>query len=578
MKLHVNLFSFFLLFFAFHGHSQGTEAIMSRTIQHVQNSNEHLMNRHWDSVQFELIELSGIAEEHPTNFTRGLYQMQTGIYAKQRRDFDEAVEVLNQSFDLFKADKNDTLMGVSLNHLGEVYRMLELNEMSLSSYREAKSLMIKTDNFRQLSFTLSNLANYFKKNRQLDSAAFYYNQSIGLKKVHNIKGKGKTLNNLAGVYYMMDDLATSREMYVQAMQEAKAENDTSFISYPLIELAVIDIETGNFSSAKEVLDRVSSLSLDSKSQLRFFEVMSYFFSEKGDFEEALDWKNKHFQFYRGYINEIRTKSIQNLNVHYETERKNTKIEAQNLKLDIQEQKIQLKNTQVGVLIAGLLLVIFTTFILIQGIRRKNKIRTLQARFDGEKSIKTSIGKNLHDFVAPELTSARMKLELFQLKQPSPEIGAIIHQLNESSENIRNMSHQLSPMIYRLKVSSFNDIVKNALLEFKRYTNIDVQLNLPFPILLNDLSEEDQENIYGITLECLNNVRRHSKATKLIFSIHEKNNHFLITLMDNGVGLNGQTTNGIGFENLKSRADLLRGTISIESSDSGLDVQLTFPKS
>ncbi len=578
MLLHIQIFLFFILFFIPIVSSQEQiKQKMPQSHRYIEQSNEYMDLHKWDSAKSTINDIVQISEKTPTYYNLGVAELQQGIYSKKTKSYDESVRHLNKALNNFQKIKNDTLTSISLNHLGEVYRILNLKELSLKSYRSSLFHVLRTDNYRQQSFTLNNLANFFKKQQSLDSAKYYYNESIKLKNEHNISGKGKTLNNLAGVHYLSGEYFTARELYLSAIHEALKENDSSFLAYPLLELAVIDIENKKFDRAKTNLDKVSSLELDAKSELRFYEVMTYYFEENKAYQEALEWKGKYINFYKKYINEVQTKNIQDLSLLYDSERKDLEIDKQKLKIDVQNERIRLKNGQLLFLGTGVLVIIVVTYISIQAIRRRNKIETLQARFEGEKSIKTSIGKNLHDFIAPELHAARMKLELFQLKEPIMDMSPIIEQLQESTENIRSLSHQLSPIIYRLEHTKFSTIVQNALIEFERYAQIDIEMRTPFPEQLDALSQEDQENIYGIILEGLNNVRRHSKASKLIFYITQKGNETVITLLDDGVGIKEGKAAGIGIQNMKSRADLLKGTLTIEKLKIGSKLELVIKR-
>lgn len=577
MNQHVKLIQVFLLFFAFNANAQIENNILKQANLHVHNSDRFMRAHLWDSAQLELNRLSILSKTHPSVYISGLETLQKGVLEKNLSNYDKAVKKLNSAYDIFTTLGNDTLQGIAMNHLGQVYRFMDLKEMTRESYRTAWSHMVKTNNYRQQSFTLSNMANYFKKNKELDSAKYYYETALTLKKKHGVSGKSNTINNLAGVFSMMGNPEKASDMYLEAIELAKTEKDSSFIAYPMIELGVINIEAGNYSKALVFLNQASRLNLDSKLQMRYLSVMSYLHEKQGNYQEALAWKNNYLELYKEHLNEIQTKSIQELNVKYETERKNSALERQKLEIAVQKKNIDLKSTQIVLLILGLLVLILVTYLIVQRIQKRGKTEKLKARFEGEKSIKTSIGRNLHDFVAPELNAVRIKLETQQLKNPSSDTESIIKQLRETTQNVRDMSHQLSPMIYRLEVAPFRTIIENSLIEFQRYTNIEVSMNKPFPASLDEMEEHHQENVYGIILESLNNIRRHSKAKNIAFSITEKSKMIHMKITDDGIGFKPNKKSGIGIQNMKNRAELLRGSFSIESNDSGCSLVLTFPK-
>ena len=87
----------------------------------------------------------------------------------------------------------------------------------------------------------------------------------------------------------------------------------------------------------------------------------------------------------------------------------------------------------------------------------------------------------------------------------------------------------------------------------------------------------QTHIYGIILEILNNVEKHSKATKISVQ-HTISSNSQMTMMfcDDGIGIQNQTLDGIGLTNIKQRTLLLRGLFKIVSNTEGTCIELTIP--
>ncbi|MBK7097303.1 MAG: hypothetical protein IPH58_01690 [Sphingobacteriales bacterium] len=74
-------------------------------------------------------------------------------------------------------------------------------------------------------------------------------------------------------------------------------------------------------------------------------------------------------------------------------------------------------------------------------------------------------------------------------------------------------------------------------------------------------------MYRIFQECINNVIKHARATRLYISLIQSKENIEATIEDNGVGFDARKLNnkaGIGLENIKSRVNFLKGNLDISS--------------
>jgi signal transduction histidine kinase len=83
------------------------------------------------------------------------------------------------------------------------------------------------------------------------------------------------------------------------------------------------------------------------------------------------------------------------------------------------------------------------------------------------------------------------------------------------------------------------------------------------------SGELKMTLYRIAQEALNNVEKHSKATRADVSLSRTRFHALLSVRDNGKGFEGHTGSGRkagwGLENMRERARLLDGELEVASS-------------
>ena len=79
-------------------------------------------------------------------------------------------------------------------------------------------------------------------------------------------------------------------------------------------------------------------------------------------------------------------------------------------------------------------------------------------------------------------------------------------------------------------------------------------------------------VYRIVQELINNIIKHSGATKSLVNISMKKNKLQIFVEDNGIGMDEKKylspNKGFGLQNIRNRVRLLSGSISFEQSSLG----------
>lgn len=113
-------------------------------------------------------------------------------------------------------------------------------------------------------------------------------------------------------------------------------------------------------------------------------------------------------------------------------------------------------------------------------------------------------------------------------------------------------------------------------EFQLYSNIFVELENQLPEELNDIEISTKNNFYGIVLEILNNVEKHSHASKLVIKNWNDTNNIHFTFTDNGIGISEKNTSGIGLLNIQQRCELIEGRFEIKKIASGTEAHIHFP--
>jgi PAS domain S-box-containing protein len=210
---------------------------------------------------------------------------------------------------------------------------------------------------------------------------------------------------------------------------------------------------------------------------------------------------------------------------------------------------------------------------------KYEDRVTSAIIQAQENERYEIGSELHDNVCQILATSLLKLSMLQLEIPARVIDSYL----ESKENIllairevRNISHRLAP-------ASFNDstLEDSVKLLINTYNALDaLKITLHFSSAVNEyeLSHEIKLNLYRIIQEQLNNIIKHSGATKATIEIMLISDCLMAVVADNGQGFDVTKVKcGIGMANMKRRAELFHGRIEVASTPGhGSSIAVTVP--
>lgn len=192
-----------------------------------------------------------------------------------------------------------------------------------------------------------------------------------------------------------------------------------------------------------------------------------------------------------------------------------------------------------------------------------------------------IGMELHDNVQQILVGTGMFLETAANRVKDTNylqktISSLKYYNNEAVQELRRLSHQLAPVMNT--ESPLSDKIDILLGRYDIADQLKVETEIEdFSV---PLTEAVQLVVYRVIQEQLSNVLKYANATELKIKVDSFNQTLKLTVEDNGVGFDmNQKITGIGFENMRRRAQALGGQIDIDSSPgNGCKLSLEVPLS
>ena len=212
------------------------------------------------------------------------------------------------------------------------------------------------------------------------------------------------------------------------------------------------------------------------------------------------------------------------------------------------------------MIAALLLMAFGFFMYRYfGIRRQVDIERMRVQ----------IASDLHDDVGSSLTEIALQTDLLQAGPGSEEIKKTMKQLGDQS---RKIVSSLDDIVW--SIDSRNDTAGDLTDRMQDYVNqvltqkdIDVTYEFDELKMKEKLPVDVKENVYLIFKEAVNNIAKHSNASKVLIRFSFSGKNYELTIQDNGeISRNESRKSGQGLRNIRMRAERIGSEVKISEND------------
>jgi len=501
--------------------------------------------------------------------------------------YNNAKEEFLNSHDSIGAAKALINMSVIMSGKGDFYGSIE-------TAIEARKVLTNKDSLSKslLASNLNTLAISSKELKNFTDAITYYKEAINLSNekdhrlayLNNIGDSYLKLgeNETAILYFQKSLKTTDSSDYARALNNlGKAENiiKHNYSSLKKLEKALFirikkNDEWGLNSSFASLSDFY--LHVDDKKKSLFYANEMYKISKKlnspDDQIEALQKlillekpeKSKSlFKIYHRLNDSIHTSRGKSKNqfalIRFETE----KNKADNLKL--QKDNTVKKFQFYGISIFSLSLTIFG--IIWYKKRRQRLLLESENRLK-EQQLKTS--KKVHDVVANGIYQVMTKIE----NQENFNKNEALDELEFVYEKSRDISYEKEDS--KNSEEEFKEKISNLIASFKN-SSVETYVAGNENKIWNNLSSSTGEEIYQIMRELLVNMKKHSKADRVVFKFERINNFIKIQYTDNGIGISGDLIYKNGLSSTVSRIEKINGEITFDiKTEKGLKINISFP--
>jgi signal transduction histidine kinase len=212
---------------------------------------------------------------------------------------------------------------------------------------------------------------------------------------------------------------------------------------------------------------------------------------------------------------------------------------------------------------------------------EKKLMATEAVLKGEEQERTRLAKDLHDGLGGMLSGIKyslhtMKGNMIMTPENTQAFERSIDMLDSSITEMRRVAHNMMPdVLLRYGLEA-------ALKDYITEINNSGIINIVSQSIGAENRNLDQTTIfalYRVFQELINNAIKHSGATEVLVQTFWEPGKLIANVEDNGKGFDTSILNnaeGIGWKNIRSRVDFIKGTIDIHSTPGkGTFVNLEF---
>jgi len=557
-------FLIFTFCFSFYGFSQSktTDSVFDKVEQYIEEDNKE------EALKLAIAQLESVTKNN-TIPLQIKWNSKIGQLFSKNNNFPVALAYYNTAKELSIKSKDSLALANAIFDIGS----LNLSEYTKRSYKEQNTevaLDKKEAAFKNFNYLTSNFKNV--KNTEEIFAKIY--------------------GNLTGLYSYNSEFEMAEDAAAKAITYYTKLKDTISIIGVKINLSVSQIYQGELEKSKQTCLNFLPLLRDTTNIkiLRYKEInfsnLAYIYGEQNKHEEANDYLEKSHKLNLIYLEKTSNRTLEEIEAkHNEDKARQEEIAKTNIEIEKREKE-ELWFGIAG--LSGLSLLLFGTVLFrnsklkarnlslkliqkeysqqheLQKLKEQNQNKVLNATLEGRLKERKYIAQTLHDSVSALLSSANMHLQVVKKKSASPidELEKSQRIIGEASEKVRDLSHKLISAIL-LKFG-----LEHALFDIcEKYSNQELQFELETEEKIPRFSQDCEIKMHNITEECINNIIKHSKATKATISLKLKGNDLIIEITDNGIGFDTSKINpesGIGLSQIIARIDSVGGVIKITS--------------
>jgi len=521
-----------------------------------------------------------------------------GMFNWNRGNYNEALDYFFQSLKMDEAQKSEKSTSTSLNNIGLIYQEMNLNGKALEYHKKALKVREKYNLENEQIASHNNIGINLKDLGRIDEAIISYKKGLTIaKKLDNRIEYYKILDNLANAYYDKGNKELALETYLEALKKKENYNgDERGMLSTYNNIATLYNEKNLPKIAKHYADEGFSL-VKKYPEIELVSADLYLTVAEsnymlGNYEQARKQKQTYIKLKDSIFSEKNAQKIADLEVKYETEKKEKEILIQRAEIAEQDLVIQKRNYQLYglaflTLILGLIGFLFYNQQKLKNnqLKKENDLKDALIKIETQNKLQEQrlrISRDLHDNIGAQLTFIISSIDNlkygFDIKDKK-----LNHKLETISDFTSGTIYELRDTIWAMNKSeiTFEDLqtrISNYIDKAHLYDS-----NIKFSFTVDNIVDTSKTftsvegmNIHRVIQEAIHNSLKYAEASWIKVEVSKEVANLVFKISDNGKGFNlASVKRGNGLTNMEKRIENIGGEIQINSrKESGTEIKIT----
>lgn len=306
-----------------------------------------------------------IAESEAYKQETGMVLANIGVVYYKQNNLDKTLEYYFKSLRISDEVNNKNGSAITLGNIGAVYERKDKKEKALECYLKALSIHENMQNKSGIAITLGNLGVLYERMENDTKALEYYSKALSIyEEVQYTPGIIITLGNMGLVYLRGKSLDMSKEerlkkaqpLYLRALDLSKNIGSKDILKEVHANMAEFYKEKATFSN-------------NPKEKIEYLEKTNFHLKQQIDLNDSL-------------FNEQSTQKIAELNLKYETEKKERENKILAQENELQKYELTKKNYFIGAMVFLVVIVVVLTLLFI----RQNRLKAAQKNIELEQKL------------------------------------------------------------------------------------------------------------------------------------------------------------------------------------------------
>ncbi|MEX2425893.1 MAG: sensor histidine kinase [Thermomicrobiaceae bacterium] len=223
-----------------------------------------------------------------------------------------------------------------------------------------------------------------------------------------------------------------------------------------------------------------------------------------------------------------------------------------------------------------------------GVEEAQELTQRQAKIRAKEEERKRLSREIHDGPAQVLANAIIGLEFIERSLRQSEATAeapAVHEVERIKASMRDGLSEIRRFIFDLRPTMLTQrgligTVEHYISTYRTF--LPEEINVELPPNPPSLTPDQELTAFRVIQESLQNIHRHSHATRCSISIQHNDETVLINVRDNGRGFDPaavkvQTRGGSGIIGMRERAEVIGATLDVDTSlGDGCRVCLVIP--